>query len=55
MKDEFKGKTIGGFIRLRSKMYSVLWDDGKECNTEKRVNIELLHLTNSKTVCSTRK
>ena len=39
MKDESKGKIIGEFVTLRWKMYSMLWDDGKECNTAKGVNI----------------
>ena len=54
MKDEFKEKIIGEFVRLRSKMHTMLWDDGKECNTAKGVNIAL-SLTNSKRLCSTRK
>ena len=39
MKDESEGKTIGEFIGLKSKMYSILSDDGKESNTAKGVNI----------------
>ena len=38
MKDVYKGKPIDEFIGLKSKMYSVLSDDGKESNTTKEVN-----------------
>ena len=39
MKDESEGKTIGEFVGLKSKMYSILSDDSKESNTAKGVNI----------------
>ena len=39
MKGESEGKIIDEFVRLKSKMYSVLSDDGKESNTAKGVNI----------------
>ena len=39
MKDKSEGKAIGEFVGLKSKMYSMLSDDGKESNTAKRVNI----------------
>ena len=39
MKDESKGKIIGEFVRLKSKMYSMKNIDGKESNTAKGVNI----------------
>ena len=38
-KDESEGKIINEFVRLKSKMYSMLSDDGKESNTAKGVNI----------------
>ena len=38
MKDVYKGKPIDEFIGLKSKMYSILSDDGKESNTTKEVN-----------------
>ena len=38
-KDESEGKIINEFVRLKSKMYSMLSDDGKESNTAKEVNI----------------
>ena len=36
MKGESEGKIIDEFVRLKSKMYSMLSDDGKESNTGKR-------------------
>ena len=39
MKDESKGKIIGEFVGLKSKMYSMKNIDGKESNTAKGVNI----------------
>ena len=38
MKDESEGK-IDEFVGLKSKMYPMLSDDGKESNTAKEVNI----------------
>ena len=37
MKDKFGG--VDEFVRLKSKMYSIKKNDGKECNTAKGVNI----------------
>ena len=39
MKEMFGGKPIGKFVELKSNMYSILSDDGKESNTAKGVNI----------------
>ena len=39
MKDEQKGVPINKFVKLKSKMHSMLSDDGKESNTAKRINI----------------
>ena len=39
MKAVNKGIPINKFARLKSKMYSLLSDDGKESNTAKGVNI----------------
>ena len=39
MKVEQKGIPINKFVGLKSKMYSILTDDGKESNTVKGVNI----------------
>ena len=39
MKAVNKGIPINKFARLKSKMYSMLLDDGKESNTAKGVNI----------------
>ena len=39
MKSESKGKTIGDFLGLKSKMYSMKNIDDKESNTAKGVNI----------------
>ena len=39
MKDESDGKIIGGFVGLKSKVYSMENVDRKESNTAKGVNI----------------
>ena len=39
MKYLYKGIPINKFVRLKSKMHSMLSDDGKESNTAKEVNI----------------
>ena len=39
MKDESEVKIIDGFVELKSKMYSMVSDDGKESNTAKGVYI----------------
>ena len=39
MKDESKGKIIGEFVGLKSKMYSMKNIGGRESNTAKGVNI----------------
>ena len=39
MKEMCEGKPIGKFVGLKSNMYSILSDDGKESNTAKGVNI----------------
>ena len=39
MKDGSEGKIIDEFVGLKSKMYPMLSDDGKESNTAKGVNI----------------
>ena len=39
MKIVCKGIPIGKFVRLKSKMHSLLSDDGKESNTSKGINI----------------
>ena len=39
MKDESEGKIIDEFVGLKSKMYSIKYNYGKESNTEKGVNI----------------
>ena len=38
IKDEYKGIPIIKFVGLKSKMYSMISDDGKESNTAKGVN-----------------
>ena len=38
MKDEYKGIPINKFVGLKSKMHSVLSDDGKESNKAKGIN-----------------
>ena len=38
MKDEYKGIPINKFVGLKSKMHSVLSDDGKEPNKAKGIN-----------------
>ena len=39
MKIVYKEIPINKFVELKSKMYSMLSDDGKESNTAKEVNI----------------
>ena len=39
MKDEVGGVIVTEFVRLKSKMYSMNKNDGKECNTAKVVSI----------------
>ena len=39
MKGESEAKITDEFVGLKSKMYSMLSDDGKESNTAKRVKI----------------
>ena len=39
MKNEYKGIPINKFVGLKSKMYFILSDDGKETDTAKGVNI----------------
>ena len=38
MKDEYKAVPINKFVALKSKMNSMLSDDGKECNPAKGIN-----------------
>ena len=38
MKVEYKGVLIKKFVRLKSKMHSMLSDDDKESNTAKGIN-----------------
>ena len=38
MKDEYKGILINKYTGLKSKMHSMLSDDGQESNTAKEVN-----------------
>ena len=46
MKDAHKGKPIRKFIGIKSKIHSILLDDGKELNKAKRVNIEFIGYKN---------
>ena len=39
MKYEFGGFTVVGFVGLKSKMYSMRINDGKDCNATKGVSI----------------
>ena len=39
MKVEYKGIPVNKYLGLKSKMYSMLSDDGKESNTTKGLNI----------------
>ena len=39
MKDKSEGRKIDEFVGLKSKMFSVRYDDGKESNTAKGLNI----------------
>ena len=48
MKDAHKEKPIHEFVRKKSKMYSTLWDDGKEFSTATGVNITM-EFNNTKT------
>ena len=41
MKDQYEGKTIGDFVGLKSKMYSMKDIDGKNSNTAKGANIAI--------------
>ena len=43
MKNEFKGKIINGFIRLKSKMYSLISVDDEEVTKAKGVNKKVRH------------
>ena len=38
MKDEYKGILINKYVGLKSKMHSMLSDDGQGSNTAKGVN-----------------
>ena len=38
MKDEFKGKIISEFVRLKTKMYSLIAADGKGNKKAKKIN-----------------
>ena len=38
-KDEFGGIIVDEFVRLKTKMYSTIKIDGKECNPAKGVSI----------------
>ena len=46
MKDAHKWKPIRKFIGIKSKIHSILLDDGKELNKAKRVNIEFIGYKN---------
>ena len=50
MKDEYEGKIINEFVGLKSEMYSMLLDDGKESNTVKRVNIAMWKIRTHKSI-----
>ena len=39
MKDEYKGIPINKFVGLKSKMYSIISENNKECSKAKGVNI----------------
>ena len=39
MKDEYKGIPINKFVGLKSKMYSIVSENNKECSKAKGVNI----------------
>ena len=41
MKDEFKGIPIKKFVGLKSKMYSIVSQNSKECSKAKGVNISI--------------
>ena len=43
MKDEFKGRIISEFIRLKSKMYSLISVDDEEVTKAKGVNKNIRH------------
>ena len=43
MKDELNGSKIAEFVRLKSKMYSLVADNDKEVNKAKGVNLKLRH------------
>ena len=43
MKDEFKGKTINGFVGLKPKMYSLISIDDEEVTKGKGVNKKITH------------
>ena len=38
MKDKFKGRTVSEFVRLKSKMYSLIAVDGREIKKFRWVN-----------------
>ena len=41
MKDVYKEKLIHKFVGIKSKIHSILSDDGKEFNTTKGLNIAI--------------